>query len=124
MGKIRRSLYEMFPESNKKFDIPLSDRTLDEVINLQDLDIKIKKGSFVVIVGETGSGKTSLLNALIGEMIHLPKSVIEQVGDRKRSIKSGELRYLEDALLHTDLSQDSPITMHGTTGYCEQQAWI
>lgn len=34
------------------------------------------------------------------------------------------MRYLEDALLHTDLTGKSPVTMHGTTGYCEQQAWI
>ena len=34
------------------------------------------------------------------------------------------MRYLEDALLRTDLTGNSPITTYGSTGFCEQQAWI
>ena len=107
-------------DKNAKFNIPLKERNLDEIISLKDLDIKVKKGSFVVIIGETGSGKTNLLNALIGEMIHLPKQAVSDIGDSKRGLKDGEMRYLEDALLHTDLTGNSPVTIHGTTGYCEQ----
>jgi ABC-type multidrug transport system ATPase subunit len=40
----------------------------EEVIALSDLDIKIPKGSLVGIVGGVGSGKSSLLSALIGEL--------------------------------------------------------
>ena len=82
--------------------------------------MEIKKGSFTVVIGECGSGKTSLLNAMIGEMIHLPKQAIKEVGDYSRKICEGELRYLEDSLLHTNLSGNSPITVAGTTSYCEQ----
>ena len=84
----------MFPENKTKFEIPLKERTLDEIINLKDLDIKVKKGSFVVIIGETGSGKTSLLNAMIGEMIHLPDQAAKEVGDSTRGLKKGEMQYL------------------------------
>ncbi|KAM5532133.1 hypothetical protein V8D89_014226 [Ganoderma adspersum] len=35
---------------------------------LKDIKLKIPKGSFVAIVGRVGSGKSSLLQALIGEM--------------------------------------------------------
>jgi ABC-type cobalamin/Fe3+-siderophores transport system ATPase subunit len=84
------------------------------------LDIKIKKGDFVVVIGETGAGKTTLLNSLIGELIYMPDQVIKEIGDPKRHIKDGELRYLEDALLATDLTKNSPISLTGTTGYCEQ----
>jgi len=84
----------MFPENKTKFEIPLKERTLDEIINLKDLDIKVKKGSFVVIIGETGSGKTSLLNAMIGEMIHLPDQAAKEVGDSTRRLKKGEMQYL------------------------------
>ena len=34
-----------------------------------------KKGGFNVIVGPTGSGKTSMLMALLGEMHYIPKGV-------------------------------------------------
>ena len=115
----------MMPEPHiSNSQIPLAERTLNEIISLKDLDLQVKKGSFVVIVGETGSGKTSLLNAMIGEMIHLPDQAVKEVGDRSRPIKEGEMRYLEDALLQTDLTGASPVTMYGSTGYCEQQAWI
>jgi len=35
---------------------------------LKDLEMSIPKGTFNVILGDIGSGKSSLLNALLGEM--------------------------------------------------------
>ncbi|KAI0777639.1 multidrug resistance-associated ABC transporter [Trametes elegans] len=40
----------------------------EEPFKLKDVRLKIPKGSFVAIVGRVGSGKSSLLQALIGEM--------------------------------------------------------
>jgi len=48
---------------------------------MKNIDLKVKKGEFVVIVGEIGSGKTSLLNTMIGEMIHVPQKEIDFIGD-------------------------------------------
>ncbi|KAI0826665.1 multidrug resistance-associated ABC transporter [Trametes gibbosa] len=42
--------------------------TEEEPFVLKDVKLKIPKGSFVAIVGRVGSGKSSLLQALIGEM--------------------------------------------------------
>ena len=79
-------------------------------MNLSDLDVNVKKGSFVVIVGATGSGKSSLLGALIGEMIHLPEKVIVETSKNyDRLLTDGELRYLEDHLLKLDLEGTSPV---------------
>lgn len=36
--------------------------------NLQDLNLNVKKGSLIAVVGSVGSGKSSLLSALLGEM--------------------------------------------------------
>ena len=42
-------------------------------IDLQQFEkFKVKTGEFVCVVGEVGAGKTSLLNALIGNMIYVP----------------------------------------------------
>lgn len=38
---------------------------------LKNLNLQIKKGSFVCIIGDVGSGKSSLLSALIGDMLYL-----------------------------------------------------
>ena len=35
------------------------------------MDLNIKAGSFTCIIGDVGSGKSSLLSALIGELRHL-----------------------------------------------------
>ena len=39
---------------------------------LRQLDIEIKKGEFVIIIGEIGSGKSSLLNAMLGQLLYVP----------------------------------------------------
>jgi ABC-type uncharacterized transport system ATPase component len=40
-------------------------------MTLNNLDLNLKKGEFVCIIGDVGSGKSSLLNAVIGDMIYL-----------------------------------------------------
>ena len=82
MNWLRKKIYDSVPETNKKYEIPLKDRTLDKIINLNDLDVNIKKGSFTIIVGEIGSGKSSLLSAMFGEMIHLTPDEISLIGDK------------------------------------------
>ena len=62
----------ILPESNEKFDIPCLPSSLDSIMQIKDIDLKVNKGEFVVIIGEVGSGKSSLINAIIGEMIHVP----------------------------------------------------
>ena len=39
---------------------------------LRDISLKVMRGQFVVIIGEIGSGKSSLLNAMVGEMLYVP----------------------------------------------------
>jgi len=40
----------------------------------------VKEGEFVCIIGEIGSGKTSLLNAIFGEMAYMSDKQIEEAG--------------------------------------------
>ena len=124
MNKARKFIFDMMRDEKYKPQIPFRERTLETIISLKDLDIKIKKGSFTVIVGATGSGKSTLLNAMIGELIYLPEAAIKEVGSQMRPIKDGEMRYLEDSLLELDLTGKSPITISGSSSYCEQQPWI
>ena len=43
-------------------------------ILLYDLDLEIKKGELVAVLGETGSGKTCLVNAILNYLEFIPKS--------------------------------------------------
>ena len=67
-------------------------------MNLKDIDLKVKKGEFVIIVGEIASGKSSLLNTIFGEMIHIPQKEVDFIGDPLRKISSDELKALNNAL--------------------------
>ena len=45
---------------------------MNEIMLLRDISLKVMRGEFVVIIGEIGSGKSSLLNAIVGEMLYVP----------------------------------------------------
>ena len=47
-------------------------RMLSKFITLRDIKISVKKGEFITIIGDVGSGKSSLLQAIIGDMIYIP----------------------------------------------------
>ena len=117
-------IHKVFPSDIDKPKIPYSPRSLDSIIDLENIDIKIRKGSFTVIIGPTGSGKSSLLNAMLGELNYLPEQILDEFSDRKRVLNDGELKYIEDYLVNSDLSDSSPVSINGQTGYCEQQPWI
>ena len=84
----------------------------------------METGDFVVIVGEVGSGKSSLLSTMLGEMIHVPRQEIDFIGDMARKLPSDELKALEHALLQQDFSEDSPVCIRGSVGFVESQSWI
>lgn len=60
---------------------------------LSDLNFKITKGEFVYMVGRTGSGKSSLLKTLYGDLT-LRLGDIEISGYSLRGIKSKDIPYL------------------------------
>ena len=40
----------------------------DEESNLKDIDLNVKKNSLVAVVGAVGSGKSSLMSAILGKL--------------------------------------------------------
>jgi len=45
---------------------------------LKELDFQIKKGEFICVIGDVGAGKSSLLNAINGDMIFVPEKHLHQ----------------------------------------------
>ncbi|KAK5120008.1 hypothetical protein LTR85_007084 [Meristemomyces frigidus] len=72
-----------------------------------DLDMRFKVGQLNVIIGPTGSGKTSLLLALLGEMTLLDGSV-----------------YLPGGRSREDTKPDPQTGLTENVAYCAQQAWL
>jgi ATP-binding cassette, subfamily C (CFTR/MRP), member 1 len=48
---------------------------------LQDIDLKIRKGEFVCIIGDVACGKSSLLSAIIGDMMYLSADKIKTINE-------------------------------------------
>lgn len=65
---------------------------------LKDINIDARKGDFVCVVGKVGSGKSSLLSSIIGQL---------------------------DAIdAREPLSKPKPIQIGGSTAFCSQNPWI
>lgn len=56
-------------------------RTLSTMITLKNIDLSIRKGEFVCVIGDVGSGKSSLLSALIGDLLYLDEGFVERYSD-------------------------------------------
>jgi len=57
---------------------------------LKHLDLKIPKGTFYCIIGEVGSGKSSLLNALIGDLVFLNNETLGAISETDRPLTEAE----------------------------------
>lgn len=79
----------------------------DKDFKLRDIDLAFKPGKLNVIVGPTGSGKTSLLLALLGEM----------------ELVSGKV-YLPGIIPRDDLVVDPRTGLTESVAYCSQAAWL
>lgn len=84
-----------------------SGEELSTAFRLMDLDIKFEIGQLNIIAGPTGSGKTSLLMALLGEMTLIKGSV-----------------YLPGAQSREDVLPDPETGLADNVAYCAQQAWL
>uniref|UniRef100_A0A7I4EJX7 Uncharacterized protein n=1 Tax=Physcomitrium patens TaxID=3218 RepID=A0A7I4EJX7_PHYPA len=78
---------------NFKWD-PASDRP-----TLKDVNVKVKHGTFVAIVGMVGSGKSAVLSAVLGEMTKLSGSVKV----RGRTAYVGQSAWIENATIKDNI---------------------
>ena len=91
------SIDDAFPPSPPSATFPDGSHSNRAIHTLRDLNFVVKKGQLVAVVGSVGSGKSSLLSTLLGEMV----------------LKSGEVVMYRN-------SDGVPATI----AYCDQRPWI
>jgi ABC-type multidrug transport system fused ATPase/permease subunit len=79
---------------------------------LCNVNLKVEPGEIVAVVGSTGSGKSALVKALLGELAPVPKMLVVN--------SSG----VTNSSLTEELMMRPEVTMHGNIGYCSQEAWL
>lgn len=99
------------------------ERTVGSLMSLRDLNITIKRGEFVCIIGDVGAGKSSLLSALIGDMLCVPASYIEEAGN-DRLEDSGVRKGLTSASKQSFNELSSPVHLSKEVSYVQQIPWI
>jgi ABC-type multidrug transport system fused ATPase/permease subunit len=85
----------------------MADKTAADAFKLMDLDLKFSVGHLNVVAGPTGSGKTSLLMGLLGEMTKLKGKV-----------------YLPGGRSREEIKPDPETGLTESVAYCAQQAWL
>ena len=81
--------------------------TKSQAFRMIDINIRFRVGHLNIIAGRTGSGKTSLLMALLGEMTLL-EGKVHMLGGYSRE----------------DLRPDPETGLTESVAYCAQQAWL
>ena len=92
---------------------------------LKNIDLQVYRGEFLCVIGDVGSGKSSLLSALIGDMIYVPDEEIEAFGGLEKEAKPKAFSKLKKRVLGPNFTVDEkPITINGRVSYVEQVSWI
>lgn len=97
---------------NEKKDVIIND-----IITLKGVNLTVRKGEFVCIIGEIGSGKSSLINALMADLIYASDQTIEDIGEQK--VDESSIQELFDRS-----KRHGVIQVSGSVSYVQQVPWI
>ena len=77
MVKIENGTFSWGAEQKDILNAEDEDRPI--ALNLRDINLTVKKGEFICIIGEVGSGKSSLLNAILNNMIQVSPEEVKRI---------------------------------------------
>lgn len=112
-------------EAKKKKEAELKkQRKMDTIVCLKDIDVHIKKGWFVCVIGKVGSGKSSLLSALIGDLLPVPVDLItnfkKDEGWEKELSSEEAVKFMNELIYRNNADRDKVnVEVNGTIAYTQ-----
>ena len=70
-------------------EIGCLNKSFSDLLVLKQICLKVKKGDLVCVIGDVGSGKTSLLNCITNDMLYMKNSSMESSAPIVTSQKLG-----------------------------------
>lgn len=126
--KTTKQLLEENEEKLERDKARAQERKMEKLICLKDITVKIPKGQFVCIIGKVGSGKSSLLQAILKEMMPLTNKMVDHFkGDKdmQKELNQDECEALYWELLdHYNKVGDRDVEVNGSIAYTAQVPWI
>lgn len=98
-----------------------------EFITLKSLDLQVEKGHFVAIIGEVGSGKSSVISAIIGDMINVDNETFGIYNENEISSQTKDVINLINSSIKNqsrNYARNPPIRINGSVSLVEQVPWI
>lgn len=88
-----------------------------DIVTLKNITLNIEKGEFICIIGEIGSGKSSLINALMADLIYMSNETVKDLEDKE--VDRETLQEIFDKS-----KKQGVIKFSGSVSYVQQVPWI
>lgn len=124
--KSKKQIEEEIERKMKKEEERKKRRKLDSIVCLKDIELKIKKGEFVCIIGKVGSGKSSLLSTMCGELLELPQTMVDHFkgdGDMEKELNDMEALGMQEEMMRNSATKKA-YEVNGNIAYTAQTPWI
>ena len=124
--KTKKQLEQELERKMNKMKDRAKQRKLDTIVCLKDITLKIKKGQFVCIIGKVGSGKSSLLSTICGELLELPQQLVDHFkgdADMEKELNDQEAEAIQEEMMRINATHKA-LEVNGSIAYTAQNPWI
>ena len=115
---------ELEKKDTKKEEQKETEKEKEDLMSVKDwvllrsLNLTIYKGEFIWIIGEVGAGKSSLINAILGDMIYINDATLDEFKDKVMDDSTRDLLCAK-SMLFQDI-----VKLGGSVGLVQQTPWI